>query len=176
MSDTSLNRHVVLVGAMGSGKTTIGVPLAVALGRPFVDNDDALVRSAGHTAADFEAREGIDALHDTEAAIVLDALRAPVPSVIAAAASTVSNPIVRDALARYAFVVWLRVAPATLAARMPQSSARPLARENPAQLVAQQGRERDPIFERIADLEVSTDGTGPDSVVTRIVEYLSQPR
>ena len=40
-------RHVVLVGLMGAGKTTVGVPLARALGRPYRDNDSELERRTG---------------------------------------------------------------------------------------------------------------------------------
>ena len=43
--------HVVLVGLMGSGKSTVGKKVAKLLGRPFVDADVALVDRTGRTVA-----------------------------------------------------------------------------------------------------------------------------
>jgi shikimate kinase len=169
---SAAERHVVLVGAMGSGKTTIGRALAVALERRFVDNDEQLFATTGMTAAALSARDGIEALHDAEARALLDALRAPGTSVIAAAASTIVDPSVRRALRRDAFVVWLRAAPATLAARMPQSATRPFGDVDPAHLVAQQSAERDPHFAEVADFTVESDHSTPDGVVTRLLANL----
>ena len=55
-------RHVVLVGLMGSGKTTVGRLVARRLGWPLVDNDVELGRRIGMTAREFTAREGLDRL------------------------------------------------------------------------------------------------------------------
>jgi len=165
--------HVVFVGAMGSGKSTIGRSVAAALERLFVDNDEQVLAATGMTAAELSERDGIDALHDAEAAALLGALRAPGPSVIAAAASTIVDPSVRRALRDRAFVVWLRAAPATLAARMPQSATRPLAGVDPSQLVAQQSARRDPLFARVADLIVETDRSNPHEVVTQLLADLA---
>jgi shikimate kinase len=162
----------VLVGAMGSGKSTVGAPLAAALGRPFVDNDTQLFERTGETAAELAARQGADALHTAEAESLLAALDAPDASVISAAASTVTDPAVRHALERDAFVVWLRAAPGVLAARLPRSAARPFAAEEPASLVARQARERDPLFEQVADLTVESDHAAPDAVVAHVLEQL----
>ena len=79
---------------MGSGKTTAGIQVAEALGRQFVDNDVALERRSGRTAAQISASDGVDALHRQEAAELLAALADPIGRVIAAAASTVLDDTV----------------------------------------------------------------------------------
>jgi shikimate kinase len=157
---------------MGSGKTTIGVPLAAALHRPFVDNDAQLLARTGSTAAALEARAGVDALHEAESEAVRAALDASEPSVIAAAASSITDPTVRSALRNDAFVVWMRADPHALAARLPGSSTRPFAKEEPAQLVARQALERDPLFEQVADLAVATDRSTPAAIVAQLLEKL----
>src|SRR5438445_39645 len=83
----------------------------------------------------------------------------------AAAASTIVDPSVRRALQREALVVWLHAAPATLAARMRQSSTRPFGGVDPSQLVARQSAERDLLFAQIADLSIESDDSTPDEVV-----------
>jgi shikimate kinase len=165
-------RHIVLVGAMGCGKSTIGRPLAAALGRTFVDNDTRLEQRTGETAAGLADAEGVDALHRAEAATLLDALRTRPPAVIAAAASTIEDPDVRAALRDSAWVAWLRADPATLAARWPGSTVRPFADADPLRLVAEQARRRDGWFESVADAQFSTDRADPDHVVTDVLAAL----
>jgi shikimate kinase len=160
--------HVVFVGAMGSGKTTIGRPVAAALDRPFVDNDEMLEERVGMSAADFAGRDSVDALHRVEAAVVLEALGAPVPSVIAAAASTIEHAEVRDALHSSAWVVWLRADRDVLADRLP-SPTRPFGDRDPAGLVNEQSQHRDPLFAQVADASFDTAHEPIDAVVARVI-------
>src|SRR5262245_50754663 len=118
------SRHVVLIGLMGSGKSSVGVPLARRLGRMYVDNDDVLVRRTGRNAQELADTEGLDALQREEAAILLDALASDTPAVIGAAASTITDRAIRDRL-RDPFVVWLDRSPAELANRNDNDDHRP---------------------------------------------------
>ena len=154
---------------MGAGKTTIGTRVAAALGRSFVDNDVALERNRGSSASELAAHEGVEALHRAEAAVLLDALQQPDAAVIAAAASTITDPDVRRALARRRMG---RVAPRrcrVAVARLPGSEARPFLDENPAHLVAEQSRERDRLFAGAADETVDTSRAAVDDVVAKVV-------
>src|SRR5438046_2100382 len=55
LTDVELgNQHVVLIGMMGAGKTTVGRLLAKRLGWGFWDNDEALQKETGHTAGEFQ--------------------------------------------------------------------------------------------------------------------------
>src|SRR5687768_4261670 len=101
-------RHIVLLGLMGSGKTSIGRRVAEQLGWPLIDGDDELeARNDGRTAAEIADALGIDALHAMEAEVALEALARPEPAVIGPAASTIENDRVRTALADH-WVVWLK--------------------------------------------------------------------
>jgi shikimate kinase len=168
--------HIVFVGAMGSGKTTIGARVATALGKPFVDNDEVLERSTGLTAAELAARDGVDALHRAEATILLDALRAAGDSVITAAASTITDPDVRHELSQRALVVWLRADSRTLVARLPRSASRPFLDRNAAQLVEEQSRERDRLFAEVTDVMLDTDDGTVDEVVARALASARERR
>ncbi len=68
-------RHVVLVGLMGAGKTTVGERLARDLGVPFVDGDAALRGATGRDAATIAAADGVPALVALEARVLLDCPR-----------------------------------------------------------------------------------------------------
>src|SRR5262245_36527645 len=117
--------HVVLIGQMGSGKTTVGRLLATTLGWPFLDNDAALESRTGRSAAVIARAEGIERLHELESEIFTDLVAADGVSVIAAPASLIERDALAD-LDEATFVVWLRVAPEILAARSEASGHRPL--------------------------------------------------
>ncbi len=97
-------RHLVLIGMMGTGKTTVGRLLAARLGWAFWDNDEALRRVSGQTAAEVQNARGQAALHEIEDRLLREALGSDAPTVLAAAASVVLAP---DALTG-ALSVWLR--------------------------------------------------------------------
>jgi shikimate kinase len=135
---------------MGSGKTTLGRQIALERERPLLDSDEQLARRTGLTAAEFADRDGIDALHELEAELLLEALAQSAPAVITAAASTIEDPRCRAVL-HDAFVIWLRADPALLATRVRAQSHRPLDDDFEAQLRAQATR-RDPLFAAVADV------------------------
>ncbi len=151
---------------MGTGKTTIGRPLADALKRPFVDNDELLYRRTGRSARELAQTEGLDALHGQEVAALGDALDETEPSVVGAAAATILDAGVRDRL-RAHLVVWLRADPVTLAARAGAKN------DGHRPDVGDQSRERDPLYEQVADLIVDTDACTPEQAVARIVDVVT---
>ena len=51
-------RHLVLIGMMGVGKSSVGRRLALRLGRQFLDTDKMVEEEAGCTVADIFAAEG----------------------------------------------------------------------------------------------------------------------
>lgn len=148
-------QRIALVGLMGSGKTTIGAPLAQVLGWNYRDNDRELFARFGATAAELTARHGLAAAHAAEAAVLLDLLTEGDRTVITAAASTIESAACRRALSERAFVVWLRADPGALAARASAGSGRPWEHDIAGQLRAQ-ARRRHPLLHQLANLTVDT--------------------
>jgi shikimate kinase len=103
---------------MGSGKTSVGRPVADALGRPFLDNDDGLLARTGSDARAYERAHGRARLHEQELAVLRSALDSPTPSVITAAASVVDTEAGRRLLREGAVVAWVDADPAVLAERV----------------------------------------------------------
>lgn len=168
--------HVVLVGLMGSGKTTVGAALAAAMGVPQRDSDTDIERETGLTARDLAARDGIDALHALEAHYLLEALRQPGTTVISAAASTLDDPSCRSRLRdRRHLVVWLRASPAVLAARLHKEDHRPDLGPDPAQVITRQAVRRNAALRDVADLTL--DATEPPAtLVATIVTHADAVR
>jgi shikimate kinase len=150
---TSRMGHIVLVGLMGSGKTTVGAALATALGVPLRDSDTDIERETGMTGRQHAARDGIDALHALEARHLLEALERPGASVISTAASIVDDAACRAALLdpRH-LVVWLDASPAALATRLQPHDHRPAIGPDMAEVLERQAVQRTPALREVADL------------------------
>jgi shikimate kinase len=97
MPDPSL--HVILIGPMGVGKTTVGVALARRLGWPFLDSDEVIEALRGTTGRDVVTSEGIEGLHRIELAVLERMVATPPCAVIASAESVVDSALGRDLLA-----------------------------------------------------------------------------
>jgi shikimate kinase len=119
--------HVVLVGLMGSGKSTVGRRLAKRLGRPFVDADDVIVEREGRLITEIYEAGGEAAFRAAEADVMADLLARSEPSVVAAGGGVVVTPANRELLrCPGVTVVWLDASPAFLASRAQARSHRPL--------------------------------------------------
>src|SRR4051794_38172908 len=86
-----LNRHVVLVGFMGAGKSSVGAEVARRLGRPFHDIDDDIEAAHG-PIWDLFAEQGEPAFRELEARFARERCSAPEPSVIALGGGAVETP------------------------------------------------------------------------------------
>lgn len=166
-------RHVVLLGLMGAGKTTVGRGLAERLGRPLSDSDADLTASTGRTARQLDEERGMAELHRLEAQHLVDAIGAADPSVICAAASTIDDADARAALGRAGlFLVWLRADPATLARRTPDTGHRRDLGPDLAAGLAGQAARRYPRFAALDPVVVDVDDVPPDEVIATIVARL----
>jgi shikimate kinase len=168
--------HIVLVGLMGSGKTTVGAALAAALGVPHRDSDAEIQQETGLTGRDLAASDGIEALHGFEARHLLDALDQPGTTVISAAASTLDDPTCRSRLrAPRHLVVWLRASPAKIAARLRPDDHRPDFGADLADVITRQSLARTAALEDVADLTL--DATSPPpALVAAIVTHADAVR
>jgi shikimate kinase len=168
--------HVVLVGMMGSGKTTVGRALARRLHRPFVDSDAKVEGRTGRTVREIFEAEGEPAFRRHERVALLDAVASPVPAVIAAAGGVVLDPANRVSLRSAGTVVWLRAPVAVLGRRVASGDHRPLLRDDPEAVLARLGLEREPLYLEVADHVIDVDDLPPDEGVERVVSALGVPQ
>ncbi|HEY6398030.1 MAG TPA: shikimate kinase [Solirubrobacteraceae bacterium] len=164
-------RHIVLIGMMGSGKSSIGRALAVRLGVPYHDNDDALVVRTGRTAAAIAAEEGAPRLHELEESILTETL-AGADGAVVSAPGVIALESDAAAMLRGQVVVWLRARPETLAARVRGSSGRPLIGAASVETLGELAAVRDPGYARLASVVVDVDGRSVDDIATEIMRGL----
>ncbi len=162
-------KHLVLIGMMGAGKTTVGVECARRLGRIFVDTDELVTRTANMTVEGVFADGGESRFRRLEHDAVADVCASPEPLVVACGGGAVLDPENRRALRAAGVVVWLRAPAATLRARVGDGSTRPLLRDDPAGALERLERLREPAYEAAAHASVDTDEFDVDTVVGAVL-------
>ena len=175
-----MGEHILLIGMMGAGKTTIGALVADKLGRPYIDNDMQVEYLTGKTVAEIWREGGEEAFRRHESAALRAAIQAPAPSVIAVAGGAVIDPINRQHIAAAGKVIWLRAKVETLAGHIRNDDGddhRPLL-DGPIGLESVLERlagERRPLYTELADAIVDVDGLTLDEARDRVLSALDAP-
>lgn len=165
---TSRSAHIVLVGMMGVGKSTVGRRVAKQLNRPFVDSDEEVVARTGRPVARIFADDGEAVFRSIEAETMAELLDSPTPSVIAAAGGSVLDAGTRTRLRDAGTVVWMRAPVDVLVDRTARGSHRPALATDPRATLRQMETDREALYREIADFTV--DCTAPiDTVVAEII-------
>lgn len=170
---TTRGDHIVLMGMMGAGKTTVGRALERASGLVYVDNDVHLAHRTGADTRSLARAAGPERLHAAEVAQLREALDADVPGIVAAAAGVVDEPEGVELL-REAFVVYLRARPETLAARVGAGEGRPWLDGDPLGWLTATLARRTDRYEQLADVVVDVDDADPERLATRILSERAQ--
>jgi len=164
---------VVLVGFMGSGKSSVGRQLARRFGAPFVDMDERIESAAGSPIRDLFAREGEPAFREREKAALRDALSVK-GCVIATGGGAFSDEENRILLRSYAPVVYLEAAVETLLGRLAGDLGRPLLRGGDREEVVRELLSRRVPGYRTADVTVRTDGRTVEEVAGQVADWIDR--
>lgn len=149
-----LQRTVVLVGMMGSGKTAIGRALACRLHTPFVDSDAAIEEAAALSIPEIFARDGEAFFRKREAEVLRRLLSGP-PGIVSTGGGAFLSEANRDAIAQMGVAVWLDADLATLWERVRHKDTRPLLRTaDPKATLTDIFNARTPIY-RLAGLQIN---------------------
>ena len=164
---------IVLVGFMGSGKSSVGRKLARRFGAPFVDVDAWIESSAGCRIRDLFAREGEPAFREREKAALREVLSVK-GCVIATGGGAFADEENRVLLRSYAPVVYLDTAVETLLERLAADHGRPLLRgEDREEVVRALLSRRVPGY-RTADVTVRTDGRTVEEVAGQVADWIER--
>lgn len=170
---TDVPAHIVLVGLMATGKSTVAARLAERLGRRLVDTDAEVERTAGRAVREIWAEDGEPEFRRLESTALARVLAEPEASVIAAAGGVVLAEENRTALAEAdARVVWLRARPDTLAERVRRADDqhRPLLDGDTAGMLETMFADRSHLYAAVADVVVDVDDLDVDAVTAAVVE------
>ena len=143
--------NITLIGMPGSGKSTVGVLLAKALGYNFLDVDLLIQQREGQLLQDILDTHGVEHFLDVEEAAVKSVHCRR--TVIAPGGSAVCRQDAINHLKRLGPVVYLRVPMEELRVRIKNLSSRGIAMQ-PGQTLADVMDYRAPLYEKYADLVV----------------------
>jgi len=163
--------NLVLIGYMGTGKSTIGRACARALGFRAVDTDAHVERRCGRPIADIFAADGEAEFRRMEALAVEEAAMR-VNVVIATGGGVVLNPGNVDTLRRSGVLMWLRVAPEEIVRRCGDPASRPLlaSAADPLAKVKAMLTVREPLYSNAADAIVETTGLRREDAATLVLD------
>ncbi len=162
--------NIVLIGFMGTGKSSVGRRVAARRGHRFVDVDRMVVDKEGAQITEiFEAR-GEGYFREVESAM-LRSLAGAEGLVIATGGGIVTRPENVEVARGLGFIVWLTASEAVIAERVARTDKRPLLRtENPRETISRMLAERRPLYEAAADFTIDTSEMPHSEVCARIVE------
>jgi shikimate kinase len=163
---------VVLIGASGAGKTTVGRLVAQRLGVGFRDTDADVEREAGKTVSDVFVDDGETRFRELERDAVRRALDEH-DGVLALGGGAVVDEDTRDALRGHR-VVFLDVGLADAAHRCGLDAPRPLLAVNPRAELRRMLDERRPYYLAVATATVGTDGREPDDVAAGVLALVTE--
>jgi shikimate kinase/nucleoside-diphosphate-sugar epimerase len=162
--------NIVIIGLMGSGKSTVGKMVAHSLGFTFVDTDHLITEAAGRSIPEIFATEGEAAFRERETA-VLRSLAGHQRLVIATGGGIVTQSQNIPLLKKLGAVVWLDADPANLYKRIAHNHERPLLHTpNPAATLQQIHAERRPLYEAACDWKIATDDLSSQDVAYGLAE------
>ena len=165
-------RSIILVGMMGSGKSSIGRRLAAALEMPFVDADTEIEHAAGMSIEDMFAVHGEPYFREGEERVIRRILQGG-PQVLSTGGGAVASPHTRAAIARSGISLWLDAPVDLLLHRVLRRDNRPLLKtDDPRAVLERLLSERRPFYAE-ADLKIESRDAPHEAVVDEILAHLS---
>lgn len=161
--------NIVLIGFMGSGKTTFGKALAKYMGMDFLDTDEYIEKQAGKTIPQIFAEDGEAAFRELETE-VLKHLRDSVSHTVFATGG--GMPLRREnarLLKEIGRVCYLSTVPQVIYERVKGDTNRPLLQgEDPYGTICHLMGERQPLYEQAADVVVDANSDDVEEMIGRL--------
>lgn len=166
-------KNIALVGFMGSGKSTVGRALSQKIGYLFIDLDGQIEEKTGRSIPEIFKRDGEDTFRQIEAAALKDVLAAK-KVVISCGGGVVLREENRDVLKQKAIVAYLKAETDELFRRVGATgSKRPLLNvEDPKAEIKRLVEEREPLYQSVANMTISTTGETINNIAETIIKEL----
>ncbi len=166
-------RNIFLIGPMGAGKSTIGRQLAQILGMNFVDSDTEIETRAGADISwifDIEGEEGFRKREER----VLNELTQLQGTVISTGGGAILSKENRKHLSARGIVIYLETTIDKQVERTQRDKKRPLLQgeEDTRTILEDLAKERNPLYEEIADITLTTDEQSAKVMANQIVDLI----
>jgi len=168
-----IDRPIVLVGLMGTGKSTVGRKLAGMLGTGFADADDAIAEAAQLTVAEIFEQYGEAYFRDGERRVIARLIDEH-DGVIATGGGAFINDETRALILKNAIAVWIDCDIDILVERTGRRNTRPLLRNgDPYEILTRLHKEREPFYSQ-AQIRVGSENGPHLQTANAIIEAIDQ--
>lgn len=169
--EKELKSNIILIGFMGSGKTSVGISLAKKLSYPFQDTDQLIEKKAGITIKQMFETQGEEYFREYETNLLRELKLSLERTVL----STGGGMPLREQNARLlkdlGHVLYLQAETETVLNRLADDTSRPLLQgDDRMNRVEQLLSERAPLYQRAADHMIKTDGKTVDEIIDEIIQ------
>ncbi len=167
--------NVILIGFMGSGKTTTGIGLSYKLQCTLEDTDKMIERREGRTISEIFAAEGEGYFRKKETELLRELREGDTRQIFSVGGGTPLLEENRELLRELGRVVYLEVSPETVYGRLKGDSTRPLLQgDDPMGRIQKLMGEREKLYRTAADIVIPADGKRTAQVVEEIAEKLGR--
>ena len=168
--------RVILIGPMGSGKTTIGSLLAGKLGLSFRDTDHLIEEQEEKTVSQIFLDQGEDAFRAIEKRVLREELLTDGTVLSLGGGAPISIDAQSALRAISSHIIFLDISLSTVAPRIGFNRDRPLLLNNPRGQWQTLMEARRPIYEAIADTIINVDDKSEEEIVTIALSSLEEAR
>lgn len=166
--------HIILIGFMGAGKTTLGRRLARALRLTFTDTDDRIVAEMGMPVTAIFERYGEEYFRGLETKALQELMDEKERCVVSVGGGLPMRDENQYYLKKLGRVIYLRAGVETLMGRLGRDTSRPMLRGGDLRSrIEELMAKRQDTYEKVADLVVDTDGKSFERLILEISEKIS---
>ncbi len=166
-------RNIILIGFMGSGKTTVGLRLSYRLRMPVEDTDKLIEQKENRRIKDIFATEGEEYFRRRETELLQEISRRNYGRILSVGGGTPVRAENRELLRRCGTVVYLRIRPETVYERLKGDTTRPLLQcEDPLLKIRELMEARKDAYESCADIIVDVDQLSMEEILNQITQGL----
>lgn len=164
--------NIVLIGFMGSGKSTIGKALARRLNFSFIDSDELIENKIKMSISDYFKRYGEDKFRSLEEEIISQ-IALTSETVIATGGGVVKNPNNISNLKNNGTLFYLKGSPEHIFEHVKHDTTRPLLNtENKLETIRNLLKQRSPLYENASDIIIPIDNKSIDEIVISILDCM----
>ena len=165
--------RIVLIGAPGSGKSTVGVALAAHLQWPFVDTDALIELKESKKITDLFVENGEEYFRSVEFSVLQEVLQEESAVISLGGGAPISESAQEVLQSSNSVIVFLDVSLSTAAPRVGFNRDRPLLLGNPRAQWQALSDQRRPIYEKLATQSIKVDDMSVDEIIAIIESSLS---
>ena len=167
--------HLIFIGFMGSGKTSVGRGLSYKLKRAFNDTDKMIEDMEGMTVSEIFEKKGEKYFRVLETKVLRQIREDSSPKIYSLGGGTPVQLQNQPLIKKCGTVVYLRISPEQVYERLKGDTKRPLLQcDDPLSRIKKLTNERAPAYERCADIIVDTGDTDRDDVMKEVLRKLQE--